>query len=239
MKFIEVLSHDHEDLDASNWVYCVKSVSPICLEESEARMNVNSIAVRFREANALPALTSLDSFRSQTPASSNVAGHGTGDGKDTGQSEPRVKFSDKEDVRLLSPASDASKELFRPSSPTSSGASSPVSDSDASVPLAKALANRLSFWSKLSKKQATQGAEGDQEGGSTNSSQDRVENAEEEPEVVLQDILDMAASQPATVEERHNELDKKILKALIREFAKGGMYFAYNFGEFSSVGGEV
>lgn len=202
-------------------------------------MNVNSIAVRFREANTLPALTSLDSFRSQDPASQTVAGRGTDDGKDESHPGPKVKFSDKDDIRLLSTASDASKELVRPSSPASSGASTPTSDSDASVPLAKALANRLSFWSKLSKKQATQSAEEDLEGSNSNSQRDKVENAEEEPEAVLQDILDMAASQPGTVEERHNELDKKILKALIREYAKGGMYFAYNFGGFSTMGREV
>ena len=33
------------------------------------------------------------------------------------------------------------------------------------------------------------------------------------------------------MEEKHSQLDVKIVKECLREFSKGGMYFSYDFGE--------
>jgi hypothetical protein len=48
------------------------------------------------------------------------------------------------------------------------------------------------------------------------------------PAEVMDHILATAPA-PATVEERHSELETKVVRETIREFTKGGMYFAHNF----------
>jgi hypothetical protein len=52
----------------------------------------------------------------------------------------------------------------------------------------------------------------------------------QEPAEVLGDIIATTAPTPITQEETHNQLEDKIVRETIREFSKGGMYFAYNFG---------
>ena len=59
------------------------------------------------------------------------------------------------------------------------------------------------------------------------------ENADE-PTGVLENILASTAPAPATTEERHVEVESKVIKECIRQFTKGGMYFAYNFGTLFS-----
>ncbi|EIN07173.1 hypothetical protein PUNSTDRAFT_126985 [Punctularia strigosozonata HHB-11173 SS5] len=49
------------------------------------------------------------------------------------------------------------------------------------------------------------------------------------PSEVLGDIIDSRAPEPKTQAEQHSELEDKILKEIIREYTKGGMYFAYTF----------
>jgi hypothetical protein len=44
--------------------------------------------------------------------------------------------------------------------------------------------------------------------------------------------VETLAPAPASTEEQHTVLEDKIVKQCIREFTKGGMYFAYTFGEF-------
>ncbi len=60
----------------------------------------------------------------------------------------------------------------------------------------------------------------------------------DEPEAVVQEILDSAAPAPSSEGERQRELDWKVLKNIIREFTKGQMYFAYDFGAFVSTTGQ-
>lgn len=57
-----------------------------------------------------------------------------------------------------------------------------------------------------------------------------IREGTEEPSVVLGSILAATAPPPVSSEERHNELEDKIVREVIREYTKGGMYFAYNFG---------
>jgi t-SNARE complex subunit (syntaxin) len=51
-----------------------------------------------------------------------------------------------------------------------------------------------------------------------------------EPSEVLDTIMTAAAPSPQTVEERHSELEEKVVKETIRQFTRGGMYFSYSFG---------
>jgi len=62
---------------------------------------------------------------------------------------------------------------------------------------------------------------------------DRLMN-EDEPAEVIETILASTAPPPPTVEEKHLEMESKIIRECVREFIKGGMYFAYNFGMYPS-----
>jgi hypothetical protein len=69
---------------------------------------------------------------------------------------------------------------------------------------------------------------------SLNEEQEVLDNlmseANEEPAQVIESILASTAPPPATSEERHSELETKVVRECIREYTKGDMYFAYNFG---------
>jgi len=47
---------------------------------------------------------------------------------------------------------------------------------------------------------------------------------------VISTILATLAPQPTTTEQRHADLEEKIVRECIREFTKGDMYFSYTFG---------
>ena len=202
-------------------------MTAIPLQESRALTVVNAIAIRFNHSNAFPPHIPREATELQD-AYPSCSDH---ERSSTSQST-KVKFSDTNNVKILSPRSELE---FRPSSPSStnsSGASTPVSDSDEVTPVAKALATRLSFWSRLSKRQSMRSIAPDEEELIRESIQDKLDNTDEEPSEVLQEILEATSPMPPTAEERQNELDDKILKECIREFTKGGMYFAYNFGMY-------
>lgn len=55
-----------------------------------------------------------------------------------------------------------------------------------------------------------------------------------EPSEVLKNVLAAFTLQPASQEERHTELETKIVRECVRSFSKGEMYFAYTFGGFCS-----
>lgn len=55
-----------------------------------------------------------------------------------------------------------------------------------------------------------------------------------EPVEVLETLLTQTAPAPATQEEKHKEMEEKVVKECVREFSRGGMYFAYNFGSSST-----
>jgi hypothetical protein len=62
-----------------------------------------------------------------------------------------------------------------------------------------------------------------------------MEEENEEPERMVESIIAATAPPPASVEEKQSELERKIIRECIKEFSKGGMYFAYNFGKYISV----
>lgn len=139
-----------------------------------------------------------------------------------------------------------SLEESRPGSP-GSGASTPASnDSLATSPIAKTVASRLSFWTGFSKRTPTifmpntpvapSRSSSSSPPKSTPNPVDRAsidsiihENINA-PSEVLSTILTSTAPQPETAEERKSELEDKIVRECVREFTKGGMYFAYHFG---------
>lgn len=140
-----------------------------------------------------------------------------------------MTFAATDDVKIMTLRAD---QEFRPSSPTStisSGTSTPLSDSDGVTPLAKTISSRLSFWSRISQKKSSGSGE---EEALRESIRDKLDELEEEPSDVLQEIMRASSPEPETLEEKQNALDQKILKTCIREFTKGSMYFAYNFGRF-------
>ena len=61
---------------------------------------------------------------------------------------------------------------------------------------------------------------------------DSMDQGAVEPSEVLDTIITAAAPPPQTVEERHSELEEKVVKETIRQFTRGGMYFSYGFGAF-------
>lgn len=217
------------DLDPRYIVYGVKSLSAVPLVDfASAQTAVNSVLARFKSAAQTRTLA-LDASDLLDPA----------EGTLQEAARTRVKFSDTNDVKLVTPRATEFSDTSPPTSGVSSGSSTPVSDSDVVAPLAKVLASRLSFWSRGSRTTLGSTPHDDDEEPLAQKVRDKLplegNNDEDEPGEVVKEILDSAASAPSSEGERQRELDGKVLKSIIREFTKGQMYFAYDFGEFQSV----
>ncbi|EPQ58006.1 hypothetical protein GLOTRDRAFT_114553 [Gloeophyllum trabeum ATCC 11539] len=225
-------------LDPAHPVYGVKGVTAIPLTEERARMAVNTLASR-NTAVARPSLLPFSPADEQTDPiqaeSSEVKGAESG--------SPRVKFSAETQTKLMTPLNKQEFSLEdddTPPSPTESGASTPSSVMSDNTSVAKTIANRLSFWNRLSvpvlpkrgntsesidseTSRLTLGEEGEEALEST------VKDPSQEPGDALTNILTETAPDPTSTEERHTQLEDKIIKETIREFSMGAMYFAYNF----------
>ncbi|KAG8835535.1 hypothetical protein FRC17_002764 [Serendipita sp. 399] len=132
------------------------------------------------------------------------------------------------------------------SSPASSGISTPTSSLNGGVaiaPLAKTLAERLSFWKskQTSREQeaeliASRAASGDHETlGDLMDEIDKGDPTKVESTRAIEDIVTAAAPEPLTVQARHDRLEEKVLRETVRQFTKGGMYFSYSFDLSSSL----
>jgi len=149
---------------------------------------------------------------------------------------PRVQF-----LSNLTVNKEMGNSIQRPSSAqsnTGSDISSLSSEASATTtPVFQTLASRLSFWSRLSKRTSPSPIDPHfppiPEPMSLNEEQQLLdklmETGKEHPEVI-ESILASTAPPPATMEEKHSEMETKVVRECIREFTKGGMYFAYNFG---------
>jgi phosphatidylinositol 4-phosphatase len=112
--------------------------------------------------------------------------------------------------------------------------SSSISSEVSAAPVTKLLATRLSFWNRLST-----GKMSDTKTSSVESVADKddrpldslIHQNMSEPQEVLSRIIETAAPAPTTIREKYKELETKILRQTIKEFAKGEMYFAYDFGK--------
>ncbi|KAG6852944.1 hypothetical protein C0991_007954 [Blastosporella zonata] len=242
-------------IDGSHTVYGVKGVTAIPLVEDKARITLNTLASKNLQV-ARPSLLAdtildtvpelqdpetEDSLRPQSPEP-------LYNSQTPPRSGPRVQFSPDTQVKFMSPTvpsfdqSDYNHESQLSSAQSSTSDLSTASGPDQAVahsPVAKTLADRLSFWSRLSKRTSISSpvTEGAPEGpipGSTSfderESLDKIiQDGKTEPGIVLNSILAATAPPPASSEERHSELEDKIVRECVKEFARGGMYFAYNF----------
>ncbi|KAI0062325.1 hypothetical protein BV25DRAFT_670160 [Artomyces pyxidatus] len=225
-------------LDASRTIYASKGVTAIPLFEERARTVIHNLV----SMNAAKSRMSLIASHSPQAVTDTLL---TADPDDVdpgspSETEPRVKFADEHEVKVMSPQAGGEFDIpDRPPSPSSladSGASTPSSEYSANTsPVVKTLTERLSFWSRLSKRQSFATIPIDGEAPNTPAEEREsldesvIHGSMEEPSDVLHDILTTTAPPPATVEEKNSELEQKILRQTVKDFSKGEMYFAYNF----------
>jgi hypothetical protein len=215
--------------DESHAVYSVKSVCAIPLVKDRAKQALDAVATR-NAALHRPSLINSNVSVDLAPPREDL-------------SSSRVKFADEDDVKIMSPMADTGFEVQheeRPSSPAPSGASTPVSSEslgDSSV--AKAIADRMSFWTRLSQRKATSTLSKHDSGAGfaegRQSLDSIVQSAQGEPVPVIDTILAATTPAPESIEERHSELEDRVVRECIREYVKGCMYFAYHFGEFLAL----
>ena len=229
----------HQVLDPLHIVYATKGVVDIPLVEDRARMALKSLAVRNNSGLSRPSLISKKnepSLEVVTPSANYH--HAAKHDAELRKKGSRVQFSSHFN-NLKSGA--AGRLILRPSSPQSSFSDLSISSetSEATSPIFKALAERLSFWSRLSKRPTTSPPFNTEALTLTEEQEafDRLANGgKEQPAEVIESILASTAPPPATTEERHSELETKVVRECIREFTKGGMYFAYTFGIRDHIG---
>ncbi len=165
-------------------------------------------------------------------------GHSSGNAGSIDDVGNRVRFSEEHEVKVMTPvAGDEFSALNteRPPSPASmASVSSSISSEVSAAPVTKVLATRLSFWNRLSTGKMSDTKTSNVE--SVADEDDRpldslIHQDMSEPQEVLSRIVETAAPPPTTIREKYTELETKILRQTIKEFAKGEMYFAYDFGK--------
>ncbi|KAL0946733.1 hypothetical protein HGRIS_012912 [Hohenbuehelia grisea] len=237
--------------DPLHAVYGVKGASAIPLfDEERARMVLNTISSRnmaLSRPSLIPSST-VDTIDTISSLSSTEYPSSMAESSQTIQTS-RVQFASEEQIKVMTPAAqqefDVNHDITpRPVSPALSSASTGSSDSAATSPVAKTVADRLSFWSRLSKRGTPLSPilyddpadPVDEELPTPLASavkpevlDEIIRAGKEVPSEVLGSILEATAPPPASHEERHLELETKIIRECIREYTKGGMYFAYHF----------
>lgn len=226
-------------LDPRNEVCCVKSVAAVPLQEARARPTLEAMANRYNRTSIViePLPTNADDVDPDDVGLTSSTASNVEEEPNQNSHPTKVKFSDTDDIKLVSPRpghtfdTRSASPVPSTASSTSSNVSAPSSDSEEPLPITKVIASRLSFWSGLPSQRRTQSA----------TLAERSQLLDIEPELAddvspenIRNLQDAASSPPASLKQRHNEMDAKILKECIKEFTKGGMYFAYNFGELSS-----
>lgn len=236
-------------LEATHSVYGLKGITAIPLDHDRANIVINTLAARNIRPSLLPS-TTMDTIGGDKSA-------------EIDDDEPHVQFatappprevqfSPNDQVKVMTP--DGNQQSFHqeqdsdhlpsPSPSTLSGSSTPSESASPVQPIAKALAARLSFWSRLNTRSSLFPSSSElTEPGSLKDEQPsaaKQSDAEDldallreekgEPKEVLDKVLSATAPPPETAEEKHTELEDKVVKEIIREFVKGGMYFSYNFG---------
>lgn len=241
-------------IDPSHAVYGVKGVTAIPLVEDRARIVLNTLASRnalLTRPSLLPSTTmdSVSSPQDPDPETEEMDSPTQPTDNPTSTS-PRVQFSPDEQIKYMTPVSTTFEEAENVHLRSHSTSSAHSSSSDLSTPSseysvttspeARTLASRLSFWSRLSKRTSlpSTNLDGNQEPESLSAEQESldkiIQEGKEAPAEVLDSILAATAPPPASVEERHSEMEDKIIRECIKEFTKGGMYFAYTFGKCTS-----
>ena len=215
----------------------MKGVVAIPLIEERAIMTLNTLASRNAEFSR-PSLLHKNNATDAMHVSDI-----DDEGPDSKGPSPRVvQFLDAKQARSVPRLSSQEFNLDHDRSdlppPVSSGASTPSSEDSVQMSnVAKALAARLTFWSRLSRHTSLQpNVVGEAEPLMTEHQElESIINGKEKPSDVIHSILAATAPPPVTPEEKHSELEDKIVREVIREYTKGGMYFAYNFGTACSA----
>lgn len=210
---------------ASRPVYGVKDVAYIPLDYSRATVVLNRIITRIRRSVAQPRLNSYEHDSKQAGETNSLHVKWAPQHLPTTTPDP---------VSILS------------SSPTSSGYSSPTSSGISIAPLAKTLADRLSFWKSKFNPGTDEAsliaskASGDHETlGELLDDIDNGDTTNLEPNKVIEDIMKAAAAtEPESSDQKHRAMDDKVLKETVRQFTKGGMYFSYTFGMLPQLVGD-
>jgi hypothetical protein len=172
-------------------------------------------------------------------------------GEVTAEPTSRVKFADEDQVKLMTPmashhfGTDPEHDEEPIPSP-SSGVSTPSSEVSVNTsPVAKTLADRLSFWSRLSKRTSLPPGATEEHADAMKALHEAPSAGEQEallaqdgedgtiePREVLHTIVQGTAPAPETQAAQNLELENKVVRECIREYTKGGMYFSYHFGKF-------
>lgn len=210
-----------------------------------ARIRINTLASRSGAKTPLPTSQTLDTVTSSPRQSSDSPDPDEIERLTTPpppKSSPRVQFSSNEPQdKLLSAVIDLNSDEHSPSSSLNHPRSPSDSLSDISIestvgsPVIRAITSRLSFWKKPIFPPTP---ERENIPSSVDALPEEVEELlmqGKEPEEVLASILTPQPEQPVLTEDRHSELEEKIVRECIKEFTKGGMYFAYNFGKLAAV----
>lgn len=222
-------------LDGSRPIHGIKGVTAIPLDsEQRARTVLSALASRNASAARFSLVAGPSSEVVEPTQDISMEDVDSKSLEDLDEiTSPHVKFADEDQVKVMSPLN--IQEFALPDGPPSplSGASTPSSAYSVNTsPIAKTLTERLSFWSRLSKRSsyAPVSAELRATPEEERESLDHIiDGGEQEPAEVLNDILETTAPPPTTLDEKHSELEEKILREVVKEYGKGEMYFAYNF----------
>ena len=214
-------------LDEDHPVYAIKTVHAIPLSEERATVAVNALLSRNSRNPRTSLLPSTDDDVSAEDSSAQARA-----------SSRAVKFADGDEIKVMTPLATQGDNFAdlqnNPinSPPSSSGRSSPSSELSQTGPVERTIVSRLAFWNRLSKRGKLDDFSDSYPLEDPDSSLDTImAHGRQEPAEVLGDIISTTAPAPTTQEETHNQLEDKIVREAIREFSKGGMYFAYNFGQ--------
>lgn len=230
--------------DEQHTVFCVKGVAVIPLTEIRARAVLAKLALSHTHIERPDATENAfsDAVDSSLPAV---------EGESSTASSPKVKFAAEDQVKMMTPRATEGFDLpddddDSPPSPASV-ASTPSSEYSVNTGnIAKVLAEKLSFWSRLSTRPQIDPKNFGHEGGKVDAvvetETDEVEppapvsletlmqDGTQGPSEVIEEILSSTAPPPSTMAEKHNEMEDKIIRDCVREFTRGGMFFAYTFG---------
>jgi phosphatidylinositol 4-phosphatase len=216
-------------LDESRKIYAIKDVTAIPLSGVQEATSITSTLARNNAVKARRSSLIVNPFRGQPSA----------DTEFPGERENRVKFADDHEIKVMSPLAAGFSTFDRPPSPASvaSSVASSTSSEFAGAPVAKALVRRLSFWDSVSRKGSikTTAVESPLAMEEAEPLDALIHEGMPEPQQVLSEIIETAAPPPATIKAKYTELEAKIVRQTVKEFARGEMYFAYDFGKMPRI----
>jgi hypothetical protein len=218
-------------LDQDHPVYAIKAVHAIPLTEDRATVAMNALLSRNTRNHRPSLLPPIDDDDDDVPEDSLTQ---------SAVPTRAVKFADGDVIKVMTPIA-ARKDVFAGlrndrtySASSSSGRTSPSSEISQTEPVERTIASRLAFWNVFSKKSILHDFSNSYPVDDPDISLDTIiTGGYQEAAEVLRDIIATTAPAPTTQEETHHQLEAKIVRETIKEFTKGGMYFAYSFGQCS------